>query len=210
MVLWGHWIKLAGLVINSSCEGGLGYQGKECGGITGAALWMGSATTDCMLEVPINDAIIASHSSALRVWLSVWCFGLWFGGGFPSFSHFSCIDTTGYRFTYCVGHPSNILLHLPGLSVRQFLMLSIVFNSVLVQSFCHDSSWVSESTWTHMVVMCSQWLEIIFLPEWYQCPKSYSLATMTAPSIGSLCPMLHAVVLLCTALHQGTGHEAKD
>ena len=62
------------------------------------------------------------------------------GGGVLSFSYFSCIDTRGYRFTYCFGHPSNILLHLTGLFVRQFLMLSIVFNSVLVQSFCHDSS----------------------------------------------------------------------
>ena len=39
--------------------------------------------------------------------------------------------------------------------------------------------------------------------------KSYSIGTMSAPFIGSLCPMLHAVVLLCTSLLQGTGHEAE-
>ena len=43
-----------------------------------------------------------------------------------------------------------MLLHLPGLSVRQFVMLSIVFNSVLVQSSCHDSSWIFEKAWTHV------------------------------------------------------------
>ena len=60
-------LSLAGSVINNSCKGGLGYKGKECGGTTGAAWWMGSATTYFMFEVPINDTIIATHWSALRV-----------------------------------------------------------------------------------------------------------------------------------------------
>ena len=70
-------LSLAGSVINSSCKGGLGYQGKECGGTIGAAWWMESATTDCMLEVPINDAILlhtrlhSEYDSRLDILVSV-------------------------------------------------------------------------------------------------------------------------------------------
>ena len=79
----------AGPVINRSCEGGLGYWGKEYGGTREADWWVASATIDCMLEVPINDAIIATHSSALRVRLSVWYFGLCgLGEGFLHFPIF--------------------------------------------------------------------------------------------------------------------------
>ena len=118
-----------------------------------------------MTRLLLHNRLHSEYDSRFDVLVSV----VW--GGFPSFSHFSCTDARGYSFTYCFGHPWDILLRLPGLSMRQFLMLSIVFSSVLIQSFCHDSSWVSEIMWTHMVIMCSQWLEIIFVPEWYQCPQ---------------------------------------
>ena len=145
-------------MINRSSGGGLGYWGKEYGGTTGAAWWMESATIDCMLEVPINDAIIATHSFAHRVWLSVRCFGICglvvvvvVEGGFIRFPTLPILilGDSVLHIAYCFGHPSDMLLHLPGLSARQFVMLSIVFNSVLVQSSCHDNSWIFESTWTH-------------------------------------------------------------
>ena len=172
MVLWGHWIKPCWFGDQQLLQGWLGLPGQ--------GMWWNHR---CSLVDGISYHIFhvwSSHkwhdycytfvcTQSMTLGLMFW--SLWFGGGFLSFSYFSCIDTRGYRFTYCFGHPSNILLHLTGLFVRQFLILSIVFNSVLVQSFCHDSSWVSESTWTHTVFMCSQWLEIIFVPEWYQCPQ---------------------------------------
>ena len=172
MVLWGHWIKPCWFGDQQLLQGWLGLPGQ--------GMWWNHR---CSLVDGISCHIFhvwSSHkwhdycytfvcTQSMTLGLMFW--SLWFGGGFLSFSYFSCIDTRGCIFTYCFGHPSNILLHLTGLFVRQFLMLSIVFNSVLVQSFCHDSSWVSESTWTHTVFMCSQWLEIMFVPEWYQCPQ---------------------------------------
>ena len=63
-------------------------------------------------------------------------------GGFIRFLTFPILILRDIvlHIAYCFGHPSDMSLHLPGLSARQFVMLSIVFNSVLVQSSCHDSS----------------------------------------------------------------------
>ena len=61
-----------------------------------------------------------------------------------------------------------------------------------------------------MVIMCPQWLEIIFVPEWYQCPQvlltwhhGSSFHWLAVPIATCSCFTVHSP-------HQGTGHEAQD
>ena len=183
MVLWGHWIKPCWFGDQQLLQGWLGLPGQ--------GMWWNHR---CSLVDGISYHIFhvwSSHkwhdycytfvcTQSMTLGLMFW--SLWFGGGFLSFSYFSCIDTRGYRFTYCFGHPSNILLHLTGLFVRQFLMLSIVFNSVLVQSFW---SWQFMSIWKYVN---THGFYVFSVTVNHLCPRVVSMST--SPTQSAPCQLL--------------------